>query len=90
MIIRYFNTSHVTVYRPPPRQPLQYRAISLHLMLLFINGTMILGYSHLLISIHLMLLFIFQIVVAQHREAYFNTSHVTVYQWDSGKSEAGV
>ena len=58
MIIRYFNTSHVTVYRPPPRQPLQYRAISLHLMLLFINGTMILGYSHLLISIHLMLLFI--------------------------------
>ena len=54
----YFNTSHVTVYRPPPRQPLQYRAISIHLMLLFINGTMILGYSHLLISIHLMLLFI--------------------------------
>ncbi len=71
MIIRYFNTSHVTVYRPPPRQRLQYRAISLHLMLLFINGTMILGYSHLLISIHLMLLFIRMAAVGGERSIVF-------------------
>ena len=53
-----FNTSHVTVYPCTYRNHIVYNTISIHLMLLFINGTMILGYSHLLISIHLMLLFI--------------------------------
>ena len=77
MIIRYFNTSHVTVYRPPPRQPLQYRAISLHLMLLFINGTtvyQILVMHHafsFLISIHLMLLFIRMAAVGGERSIVF-------------------
>ena len=78
VIVRNFNTSHVTVYHRYYHLPLLHNGISIHLMLLFILIPLsnLVGYC---ISIHLMLLFIMQDNSLHHTVYDFNTSHVTVY-----------
>mgnify|MGYP006887180259 CR=1 FL=1 len=53
-----FNTSHVTVYRNSPQFASKPCRISIHLMLRFINFTIIIPIYFFIISIHLMLRFI--------------------------------
>ena len=76
-----FNTSHVTVYPYWKITSYYLSLISIHLMLLFICGT-VTGHDRChQISIHLMLLFICRMVSNLDNWIYFNTSHVTVYPY---------
>ena len=76
-----FNTSHVVIYLTLILHYVQKGIVSIHLMLLFING-LEMNHKHIRkVSIHLMLLFIPHWVEYIHTQFLsFNTSHVVIYQ----------
>ena len=80
MLLRCFNTSHVTLYLCSDRRNLPHFLVSIHLMLLFILLRFPLRSLWRLVSIHLMLLFISFLYGTDGSVTSFNTSHVTLYR----------
>ena len=74
------NTSHVNLYPDGGRRCISTKAIQIHLMLIFIDGTELRGCPGKRIQIHLMLIFIVPSPLNVSICFNSNTSHVNLYR----------
>ena len=79
-IQRYFNTSHVTVYHQQWIFPVSRLAISIHLMLRFINNKLGMDSTKNYFNTSHVTVYLVALTYYLPPFNYFNTSHVTVYQ----------